>query len=296
MPLSQPTPAANAVKQDLPANIAKALRPARPKHNYGSIDPKLKAVIRLVMPDGSPVVASPEIVGIMTDGDLEIASQYSTPFENSNPEQKLPTLLGMVQSGQFVASMGSVVQNARNSGTLPGFLIDTAASGIGLIGQLTGMSEIATDLGKKIESLQGKSNLTKLNSTQIFVSTGSIGLSCTIFFRAWADAAREVEENVSLLQEWALPSELYANGLLESFSKGFKLEQLFPSTTPPFVSLTYGGQTFAPMILESVNAPLVVERDQNGNRLAVSVQCQFVSRQAWDAKDVRHLYRDTLKI
>lgn len=265
--------------RSLPDNAAMAKVQRKQEHNFGSLDPRLLAVVRLVNPDGSPRSDSSEVVtGVMTDGDLELSSQYSTPFENSNPEQKFPTLLGMIQSGQFVASLGAVAGNVIGEG-----YADKAL-------ELTGVNGLARGVGDKLESLQGRSNLTKVNSTQIFVSTQPVGISCTLFFRAWRDALSEVEEQVRRLEEWAVPELLSEKGILESISANSSLAGLFPSKTPPFVSITYGGVTATPMLLESVGTPLVVERDQNARRLAVSVQCRFVSRQAWDARNVRSLY------
>lgn len=278
MPVSQPTPAANAMS-NLPDNIAKGRKQASPGHNYGSLDSRLLAVIRLVDSSGNPIPSEDEtVVGVLTDGDLEFASQYSTPFENSNPEQKFPTLLGMIQSGQFVASLGEVAGNVIGEGVTNKLL------------EMSGVNGLASSIGDKIEGLQGRSNLTKVNSTQIFVSTQPVALSGTIFFRAWKNAAAEVEEQVRRLEEWSLPRFLSAKGIVQSATDKASLESLFPSIIPPFVSVDYGGKRYAPMILESANSPLVVERDQKGNRLAVSVQCRFVSRQAWDANDVRRLH------
>lgn len=265
--------------RSLPDNAAKTKSQRKQEHNFGTLDPRLLAVVRLVNADGSPRSDSSDTVtGVMTDGDLELSSQYSTPFENSNPEQKFPTLLGMIQSGQFVASLGAVAGNVIGEG-----YVDKAL-------ELTGVNGLTRRLGDKVEALQGRSNLTKVNSTQIFVSTQPVGISCTLFFRAWRDAGTEVEDQVRRLEEWAVPEFLSKKGILENFSESPSLLGLFPSKIPPFVSLTYGGVTITPLILESVGSPLVVERDQNAKRLAVSVQCRFVSRQAWDANDVRRLY------
>ena len=294
---------------------------ASPAHYYGSLDPKLVAIIRRVTKDGKSIHDSEKVYAILTEGDLELASQYSSPFENSNPEQRYPTLTGMLQSGDMVDSIGRVASGSPSA--YMAYLQKEAASGnplavaayamASMIGGPKAMMESITNAAANgnplgvvpyaaatgisnafdtMKTLEGKSTFTKVNSTQIYASTQPVRLNCTLFFRAWRNAKTEVENQVQLLQEWVLPVELSKTGALENMlspnGKGF-IASLFPSTMPPFVSLTYGGKTYTPMLLESVNTPIVVERDQRGNRLALSVQCAFVSRTSWDKSDLRKL-------
>lgn len=265
---------------------------ASPAHDYGSLDQKLVAIIRRVTKDGKAIQDSEEVYAILTEGDLELASQYSSPFENSNPEQRYPTLSGMLQSGDMVDSIGRIAGGPN--GVMTAMADVTKAGGVLAIPMAGAMAAVGAvvGLGEDLRSLEGRSAFTKVNSTQIYTSTQPVRLNCTLFFRAWRNAKTEVDNQVQLLQEWVLPVELSKSGALENLfnpNKNGILNILFPSTMPPFVSLTYGGKTYTPMLLESVNAPIVVERDQQGNRLSLSVQCAFVSRTSWDKSDLRKL-------
>lgn len=285
--------------------------------SYGSLDPKLLAKITLVDKKGNSVHDAPKVFAIMTDGEFELGSQYNSPFENQNPDQRFSTLAGMLQSGDLVPSIstigGGIYSWLKPVGDLLGdagdAVLDTARSGsLGVtsfllakgidafgekaaVGTGTVLRAGAKSVTDTLSSLEGRTTLSKVNSTQIFVSTTPVKISCTLFFRAWANAYSEVEQQIQRLQEWTLPQKLSKTGVITSLAQKFELNSLFPSIIPPFVSLTYGGLTYTPLFLESVSTPLVVERDKNGNRLAASVTCSFVSRQAWDKTDVRKLYK-----
>ncbi|MFH4202120.1 hypothetical protein WAJ61_22250, partial [Acinetobacter baumannii] len=63
------------------------------KHKY--------AEFSLCDKEGNPIAGSPVIRALLTDGDKSIESQWQTPFENSNPELKMPMLMAGLQSGQL---------------------------------------------------------------------------------------------------------------------------------------------------------------------------------------------------
>ena len=284
---------ARSTVPDLPDNSPLARRQASPAHNHGSLSPLLLACITRVTRTGDPIADSEEVYALLTEGDMELASQYSSPFENDNPEQRYPTLTAMLQSGDMVDSLGRVaggtgggIMGALQNGNLTGAL----SAGLATAETLAAKAVVALGGQDMMQGLVGRSAYTKVNSTQIYVSTNPVRLSCTLFLRAWKSARREVEGPLSLLEDWALPEELSRTGLLENLaSNNGILNSLFPSKMPPFVALKYAGRTYKPLLLESVSAPLVVERDQAGNRLAVSVQCAFVSRTAWDKRDMQQV-------
>lgn len=203
--------------------------------------------------------------------------------------------MGAIQSGVGLETLGTIAQMTTNvtntaikkvAGSDNKLLAKLGQSINSLENQINQAFEgslidtIITTTGQKIESLEGKSNLTKVNSTMVYVSTEPIRLQLTLFFRAWENAKREVEDPIKQLQQWASPVELgeslLANGL-------------FPSTAPPFIAITHAGNTYLPLLIESMSTPLVTERDSNMNRLAASVTLSLVSRTAWDAKDIRRL-------
>lgn len=273
-----------------------AIRPAPPADNqpqveqvqqtteqWGSVSPHKLAKIRLCSKEGVSL-GGVVVCAVLTDGEFTTESSYQSPFEASNPETKLPNLMGMIQSGQFITSITGIAGKAAGS---VGSAAITAAQALS---EASGLAGVLKNIGSGIASLEGKTNLTKINSTLIFVSTASVKISCSLFFMALKDAKVEVEIPFSQLQQWSLPAELSKQGLLESVVGNGLLDGLFPSSVLPYVSLTYGGKTYAPFLLENVAAPISGPMDQHGNRLNLSTTLSLASRQAWDAGDLKTLY------
>lgn len=233
------------------------------RSNNGKLSDIYQARIRLCDKEGKGI-GNEQIVAIAQEGELVVESQYSTPFENSNPEHRLPTLMGMLQSGDWINTLETVA---------------SSVFGVSLSG----------DSQDSLRSLEGRSNLTKTNSTQIFVSS-SVQLSMTLIFSAWESAKTEVEDQVRLLQQWSLPKKLEQGSIVASVAEGKSLESLFPSLVPPFVSIYYGNKRYLPFLIQSVSAPLVVPMDSEGNRMSLQVTINFLSRTAWDAENITNIY------
>ena len=214
--------------------------------------------------------SQPTIRAFLTDGDINFESQWQTPFENSNPELKMPMLMAGLQTGQTVASIGAV----------GGALFGKAAEGIA-----SAMQPIA-DFAKKVE---GKTNLNKVNTTQVFLSTASVHLNLNVFFIALNDAQIEVENKIMHLQSWAVPAHLSQGTLLTDISDQ-GIDGLFSGVIPPFLTVSTHGKTYFPFVLQSVSAPIVAPIDEAGNRLSLAVTLSLMSKTAWDAQDVRNLY------
>lgn len=243
---------------------------AEPKdHEFisGSLNKNLILRIWECNREGQPV-GGMRVNMFAIEGENEIASQYTTPFEAAGAESKMPNLMGMIQSGEAVAAVGQLAGNA---------------AGVGMDGLASGMNSLKSAL----EGLEGKTSLTKVNSVNIFVSTQPIRFTFTVLLRAWQDPGSEVEAPLNTLQAWVLPQHLSDQGVLASVTGG---NGMFPSVAPPHIAISYGGKTFAPLFLESVTNPLVVERDSNGNRLAVQFQITLTSRAAMDANDWRRTH------
>jgi hypothetical protein len=278
------------MKGRTPANRPTANIPTVEQSNWGRLSDLLKIKISLCDKEGNPLTAddNPDfdktIIGVLLDGDRETESQFQTPFENINPEMKMPTMMGIIQSGQTASSFASIVQK-NGADTLVGQLIGGVSKGIDLLGARDALD----DFSSAIQSLEGRSNFTKVNSVQVYVSSASVRLNGTIYFQAWRDPKSEVEAMVERLTSWSLPVQLSADSVaVSAINNGF--EGLFPSRVPPFVSITYGGRRLAPMLISNVTEPLVVERGENGDRLAISVPVSFLSRAAWDAQDNKRYY------
>ena len=213
----------------------------------------------------------PTVRAFLVDGDKTMESQWQTPFENSNPELKMPMLMAGLQTGQTMISMGAAA---------PAILGETA-----LAVTKSAMQPIADF----VKSVQGHTNLNKVNTTQVFLSTASVRLNLSLFFIALSDAKIEVEEKIMRLESWAVPAKLSQGTVLtDVIDQG--VAGLFSGIIPPYISLTTHGKTYWPFIIESVSAPIVTPIDEHGNRLNLAVNLSLMSRTAWDAEDVRKLY------
>lgn len=213
----------------------------------------------------------PTVRAFLVDGDKTMESQWQTPFENSNPELKMPMLMAGLQTGQTMISMGAAA---------PAILGETA-----LAVTKSAMQPIADF----VKSVQGHTNLNKVNTTQVFLSTASVRLNLSLFFIALSDAKIEVEEKIMRLESWAVPAKLSQGTVLtDVIEQG--VAGLFSGIIPPYISLTTHGKTYWPFIIESVSAPIVTPIDEHGNRLNLAVNLSLMSRTAWDAEDVRKLY------
>ncbi|MEC7120783.1 MAG: hypothetical protein VXW65_12895 [Pseudomonadota bacterium] len=272
------------------ANAQKTKLPPVSRVQWSVLSPHKIAKVSLCDKDGNPL-NSAIVEAVMTDGDMTIESQYQSPFEASNPENRLPTLLGMAQSGEATAALGRIAENIGNAenASRAEKAAGRAARISREIAEATGSDALIREFGNAVKILEGRTNLTKVNSTQVYVSSSPIRISATLFFMAYRDAQKEVEDQIRLLQQWALPIYLSDIGLVESVA-GQGLAGLFPSQVPPFVSLGYSGKTYKPLLIESVSTPIVAPIDTNGNRLTLSVSLTLVSRQAWDQNDINHLY------
>ena len=110
-----------------------------------------------------------------------------------------------------------------------------------------------------------------------------------MYFRAWADPKKEVENPINQLFSWALPQKLAdsvgENVVKNAQEQGFNLELLFPSDIPRFVALEYGGRTYKPLVIESIGHPLVLPRSKDGAMLSASVQLTLATLTAWGKDD-----------
>ncbi len=226
--------------------------------------------------------SQPTVESIFEDANFSIESQYSTPFESSNPEGRLPNLMGMIQSGQINAAYYSLFALSND----PTGVGATVAEGVSMAANVTGVGDMLSESEGKLQGLLGRSNFTKLNSRQIFTSSNSVRITGTLFFQAWANAKVEVEDALQQLQIWSSAAELSKQSLLVGGIKDGFSEAMFPSVIPPLVQLQYGGKTYSPMVIESVSAPITAPMTKDGDRIAVRVQVVFLSLTAWDAQNI----------
>ena len=108
----------------------------------------LLAYIRLFEPTAEDPF---QVCVLLEDAQLELSNQYSTPFENSNPEGRMPNLMGMIQSGQMITSIGDVMNIAGlSSGAIESSDDQNQQQDQGVSGQLF----------DKLEGLKGRSTFT----------------------------------------------------------------------------------------------------------------------------------------
>ena len=176
------------------------------------------------------------------DANLDIPLGWISPFENAGSDKAVPGISSMLQSGAIQPWA-------------------TSAKG-------------AETLGK----FEGRTGITKLNSTQVFAGMQPLKITAVALFRAWSDPASEVMAPVTQLIKWALPQELAPDGPILSLLKAAKqiadgkpLSEgaamgLLPSIAPTKIAMKYKGMLYLPLVIESIGMPLsspIHQRDGN---------------------------------
>jgi len=205
---------------------------------------------------------SPTVRFVPVESNLEMVLNWQSPFENTGTDNVRPAISAMLRSGAIQAYVDS----------------DSRA-------------------GKFLEGVEGRSGITKLNSTQVFSGMPPMKIQVTALFRAWANAANEVEGPVNQLVKWALPQELAPEGpllsALEEVKKFFEGRPLdaaaavaaLPSVSPTSVALTYKRRTFSPLVIESIGLPLDSPVDKDGKYVELLVPMTLCSLTAIDRND-----------
>lgn len=103
--------------------------------------------------------------------------------------------------------------------------------------------------------------MTKVNSRQVYAGHGPLKLSMTLIFRAWQDPQSEVIAPIDMLLKMSYPAKI-ANDIVEAVTEDGEvsvkstLKALFPSEAPKFVKLFYKGESYPPLVIESISKPL----------------------------------------
>ncbi len=241
--------------------------------DWNGLSEHLLATIYAVDSNGARIGDGFTVKCPFTRADMEIAANWQSPFENTGPMSALPTLSGMLQSGAYAEPLAQMVGNGADPNTKFGaFRI-----------------QLAQELREGGRQLQGRTGMTKLNSTQVFTGAPPVKIQATAVFKAFADPAVEVHAPIEQLVRWSLPRRLAPAGGLLSIMQGMEgrsaLDVLFPSEAPAMVALAYGGWNFAPMVIESVSMPLYVPRSKHGEMVEASMDLTFATLTAFDAQD-----------
>lgn len=210
----------------------------------------------------------------ITEAQLDVSLNWQSPFESAGPESRAPMLMALLQSGQIQP------------------LIDMAGAGANaILPSAMNVDGIGAKLSAIAGEFAGRTGITKLNSTQIFNGMPPVKIQLTALFRAWRNAADEVEKPFKQLMQWALPEELASSGgtLIERFANAMQtgdyVEALMPSKAPTVISFKYKNRTFAPMVIESIGMPLGSPIDKNSNFIELLVPITICSLTALDRKD-----------
>ncbi len=235
---------------------------------WGGLNKSLLASIYPVSAQGTRE-PGPEVQSPLSEGNVELSANWQSPFENLGAESKIPAIAGMLQTG----TLQSYAETLFGKGTDDGY-----------------RARLAQEITEFSREAQGRSGMTKLNSTQVFTGAPPIKIPLTLHFRAFDNPASEVQAPIDQLSRWSLARQLAANGSLvqaiQNFTQGQGfLKSLLPSQAPQLVALRYGGQLFSPMVIESMGRPLTVPRTAKGEPLNVAVQIVLATLTALDAGD-----------
>lgn len=237
---------------------------------WTGLNPHLLAAVYPVNAQGAREPESSCVKAPVTDFNIELCANWQSPFEQSGPESKMPSLMAMLQTGTL-ESVSSIFLGPDNTGD----------------GVLPRLSRELTEFSR---DGQGRSGMTKLNSTQVFTGAPPVKFTMTLHFRAFSDPVGEVEDPIDQLVRWHLARELAPDGNLKSAQRAFKngqgfLKALMPSQAPQMVALSYGGRVYSPVVIESINLPQSVPRSIEGRMLNVALQVTMATLTALDAND-----------
>lgn len=216
--------------------------------------------------EGFGVVKAP-----LTEASMEVVLGWQSPFEGAGADKGMPAISAMLQSG---ALQPYVNPNGK--------------------------------AGAVLSKFEGRTGITKLNSTQVFAGMQPIKIQVTALFRAWLKPFEEVEEPFAQLMDWALPVELAPDGAVMSFftaAKGFvtgtplseaAVNALLPSTAPTCIAMKYKGRTYSPLVIESIGFPMNSNVDSNGQYVELLVPMTLCSLTAIDRQDWSNSRREVI--
>lgn len=206
---------------------------------------------------GGEVVKAP-----LTESSMEMVLGWQSPFEGSGADKGVPALSSMLQSGAlqpFVNPDGKA--------------------------------------GAVLSKFEGRTGITKLNSTQVFSGMPPVKIQVTALFRAWAKPVEEVEDPFNQLMKWALPINLAPNGAILSILEAGKnwvagqalsdatVDALLPSTAPTKIAMKYKGRTYSPLVIESIGHPMNSPIDSNGRYVELAIPMTLCTLTAIDRQD-----------
>jgi hypothetical protein len=209
---------------------------------------------------------SVEVRAPITEASIEGTFNWTSPFENTGADQSFSAISAMLQTGALAPILGFISQSLAD---VPGgsYLQPSVES-----------------VRNAAKGLEGKSSVTKLNSTQVFNGAPPMKVSLTVHFRALKDARAEVERPLNQLMSWAVPQELAADGPVLTLAR-LGDPSLYPSKIPQIIGMQYADMQLLPLVIESAPYPLGGPRDKNGTLLSAQSALQLSTLSALDARD-----------
>lgn len=224
--------------------------------------------------------AGKSVIAPLLDGaEMEYTLDWQSPFEQMGTEAKAPALTAMLQSG--------VISQAY-AGFMSSSLGEQAAEQVNTEG-----------VGDKLKELEGRTGITKLNSTQTFSGMSPIKCTMKLLFRAYHNAKTEVNDPIQQLIEWAVPKKLSEDSTLVIMAKlagngstnaNQYLDALLPSFAPQMIAMRYKGRLYSPMVIESISDPITSPTTSSGHYASAEVSMTLSSVQAWDKADIAKIY------
>ncbi len=213
---------------------------------------------------------------ILDGAEIEYQLNWQSPFEQMGTEAKAPALTAMLQSGM---------------------ISDVTAQFTRSVGNPQGGESTGQDKGKllsALKSLEGRTGITKLNSTQTFAGMPPIKCTMKILFRAYSDPQAEVMQPLKSLIQWAMPQELSPDGALmnamqAATGEGKWLDVLMPSKAPRLIAMEYKGRIYKPLVIEMISDPITSPTTSDGKYAKAEVSLTVSSLTAWDKDDIQRI-------
>lgn len=207
----------------------------------------------------TPVSDGVTVKAPLTESNMDVALSWQSPFENSGADNGIPAIAAMLQSGALQP------------------YLKMAGIGDGKVGAF-------------VKSFEGRTGITKLNSTQVFTGMPPVKIQVTALFRAWEKPDEEVEEPFSQLMAWALPKYLAPEGAILSLANAVRdgvssVEASFPSQVPTIIAMKYKGRIFSPLVIESIGVPMNSPIDSSGRYTELSIPMTLCTLTAFDRND-----------
>lgn len=204
------------------------------------------------------------VAPILDGAEIEYALNWQSPFENTGTDSKVPALTAMLQSG----SLTSVLQPFSQSSS------------------------------SYLQNFEGRTGITKLNSTQTFSGMPPIKMNVKLLFRAFKNAKKEVTIPMAQLIKWAVPTKLAKDGVAMGVitkmtdDQAHKLnDYLLPSEAPTLIAMEYKGRVYKPLVIEAITDPIDSPITSNGHYTRAEVSLTICSLTALDRQDIKNIYK-----